>query len=455
MLAQDAVAQHLLAQPGRVRRAERDGRLHILCPWADEHSSDTESATTYWPAHTGGYERGHFACLHAHCEHRSDQDFLDAVGYREADDFAPIAEDAPASPDADGPTPIADAPASPSAPADKPPRFAVQPAASFAQGRPPAWIIKGVLPAADLGVIFGESGSGKSFAALDLAVDIAMGTPWRGRPTRQGRVVYVAADGPGGIRHRLRANAQARGTPLEQLPIGVIADAPNLMEKTDALDVARAIKAAGGADLVIIDTFAQVMPGANENAGEDVGRALTHCKGIRRATGAMVLLVHHAGKDASKGARGWSGLRAAADVELEVVRADAERSISITKQKDGEDGAEFAFRLQEVVLGLDEDGEEITSCVVEHHHGGGPSARGARHIGNVERLVMRALSDLSGTDEQIAEHADLKAEAIARLPFEAGSGKRDRRGERVERAIEGLIATGELRRAGTRIAVKS
>jgi RecA-family ATPase len=106
----------------------------------------------------------------------------------------------------------------------------------------------------------------------------------------------------------------------------VLADAPNLMEKQDALDVARAIVAAGGAQLVIVDTFAQVMPGANENAGEDVGRALAHCKGIHRATGALVLLVHHSGKDSSRGARGWSGLRAAADVELEVVRADDARS---------------------------------------------------------------------------------------------------------------------------------
>mgnify|MGYP003346413027 CR=1 FL=1 len=109
-------------------------------------------------------------------------------------------------------------------------------------------------------------------------------------------------------------------------------------------------------DVVIVDTWAQTTPGANENSGEDMGKALAHCKGIHRATGAMVMLVHHSGKDASRGARGWSGLRAAADVELEVVRADEARSLTVTKLKDGEDGAEFAFRLESVVLGLDEDG---------------------------------------------------------------------------------------------------
>lgn len=449
VVANDPVAQFLL-NTNRVKRAERDGRLHITCPFEDEHTSESsDSATTYWPAHTGGYVNGHFACLHAHCEHRSDQEFLDAIEYALTDEFEAIG-DVPSAAgvvepgESDGPAPITD-----DQPAAKPARFQVQPAHLFANGKPPAWIVKGLLPKADLAVLFGESGSGKSFAALDLAVDISMGTPWRGMITKKGRVVYIAAEGAGGFRNRLKAIAQQREIELDQIPIGVIADAPNLMEKADALDVAKAIHAAGGADLIIMDTFAQVMPGANENSGEDVGRALAHCKGIHRATGALVMLVHHSGKDSSRGARGWSGLRAAADVELEVVRVDEERSLTVTKLKDGEDGAEFAFRLENTVIGFDEDGEEITSCVVQHSTGAVRRSRDRGPKGSVERLVVQALKDLASLADGTVELLDLKASVAAQMPFDPAEGKRDRRGEVTNRAIESLRDAGRLVVNGT------
>jgi hypothetical protein len=327
-------------------------------------------------------------------------------------------------------------------------RFRVVPAHEFAQGQPPQWMIKGVLPRAQLAVLFGESGSGKSFAALDMAVDIAMGTSWRDLTTKKGRVVYIAAEGAGGFRKRLKAIAFERGLELEQIPIGVIADAPNLMEGRDAKAVAQSIVDAGGADLVIVDTFAQTMPGANENAGEDVGKALAHCKGIHAATGALVMLVHHSGKDSSKGARGWSGLRAAADVELEVVRADEARSLSVTKQKDGEDGAEFAFKLQTVVLGIDEDGEEITSCVVEHGTGKVARVRDRGPRGSLAKLVMSAFYDLKQLGSEVVEYTQLKQAVIDQLPHDELDGRRDTRPQRVTKAIEDQVANGRLRREG-------
>lgn len=447
VVANDPIAQFLMST-NTVKKIERDGRMHIVCPFEDEHTSESsESATTYWPAHTGGYVNGHFACLHAHCEARSDAEFLNALNYVPEDmmgEFEAIGESAPSS---DDPTPITDGEVIDI----KPVRFAVQPAHLFTQGKPPQWIIKGVLPKADLAVLFGESGSGKSFAALDMAVDIAEGTSWRGHITKPGRVVYIAAEGAGGFRKRLAAIAVQRGLDLTQLNIGVISDAPNLMEKADALDVAKAIHAAGGADLVIVDTFAQVMPGANENAGEDVGKALSHCKGIHRATGAMVMLVHHSGKDSSKGARGWSGLRAAADVELEVVRADDNRSLTVTKLKDGEDGAEFAFKLETVVLGLDEDGEEITSCIVEHSEGKVRRVRDKGPKGNIERLVVQGLKDLADLADATVELHVLKESVALQIPFDAQEGKRDTRNQRIDRAIESLRDANRVTVSGTKL----
>ncbi len=90
---QDPVAVHL-HDNGWVKSMERDGRLHIRCPFELKHTSDSaESATTYFPAHTGGYVHGHFHCLHAHCAHRTDEEFKLATGAPSIiDDFNGIPE---------------------------------------------------------------------------------------------------------------------------------------------------------------------------------------------------------------------------------------------------------------------------------------------------------------------------------------------------------------------------
>lgn len=330
---------------------------------------------------------------------------------------------------------------SPAAAPGEPPRvrFQVQPAHVFAQGGSPRWIIKGIVPQAQLLVLFGESGSGKSFTALDIGAAIARGIPWRGHRTARGRVVYVAAEGAGGFRNRLKAYAQHHDVPLEDLAIGVIADAPNLLQKDDALDVCKAILAAGGADVVIVDTFAQVTPGANENAAEDMGKALAHCKGIHTATGALVVLVHHAGKDSSKGARGWSGLKAAADAELEVVKTAAGRLIRVSKQKDGEDGQVFGFELDVVPVGMDDDGDTITSCVVRECEAPTVHAIGAalKAVSPLERIVMDAVSEIGQAQTSGIEVEAVLAEAARRMPGPE-DGKRDTRKQRAKRALMAL-----------------
>lgn len=320
----------------------------------------------------------------------------------------------------------------------EPHRFQVMPAHEFASVAAPNWVIKGVLPQAELVVMYGASGSGKSFMALDMAAAIARGVPWRGCKVRQGRVAYIAAEGAGGFRKRLVAYAQHNQVDLVGLPIGVIHAAPNMMEKQDAVDVAKAVKAWGGADVIIVDTFAQVMPGANENAGEDVGKALTHCKRIHEVTGAMIILIHHAGKDASKGARGWSGLRAAADAELEVVREPTGRSLKLTKSKDGEDGQVWGFDLDVVQIGTDEDLDPITSCVVIEATAPVPGVA-ERKLGPVEAVVNAVIQEFAVAQTSGIEVGPVIAESVKRMDAPA-EGKRDSRKQRVRRALEALCS---------------
>jgi predicted P-loop ATPase len=70
-----------LDENGWVTGYERDGRVDVRCPWEHEHTSDSgPSSTSYFPAGVGGFEQGHFRCLHAHCAGRTDGDFLEATG---------------------------------------------------------------------------------------------------------------------------------------------------------------------------------------------------------------------------------------------------------------------------------------------------------------------------------------------------------------------------------------
>jgi hypothetical protein len=105
--------------------------------------------------------------------------------------------------------------------------------------------------------------------------------------------------------------------------------------------------------LIVIDTLARAMQGADENSNLDMGTFVAKCA------------VHHTGKDAARGARGHNSLLAAVDSEIEVERKNGERLWRLTKCRDGSDGTETGFRLTAVELGSDEDSDPITSCVVE------------------------------------------------------------------------------------------
>lgn len=338
---------------------------------------------------------------------------------------------------------VVDVAAIEAAEAAKPLKYQFEPAHLFAQVKPGQWWIKGVLPKAQLAVVYGASGSGKSFAVLDMAFAIARGAAWRDKRVRQGRVAYIAAEGADGFRKRLAAYAQHNELELQGVPLMVLGTAPNLRDPKDSAAVAAAVNAGGGADLIVVDTFAQVTPGGNENASEDVGQALAHAKRIAEATGAMVLLVHHAGKDAARGARGWSGLRAAADAEIEVVRTDnGSRYMRLSKSKDGEDGAEWGFELVQVVLGMDEDGDAVTSCVVREAEVNKAKAAG-RKLGPNEEIVNQVIQEIAVSQLVGIEVEAVVEEAARRLP-EPTDGKRDTRKQVVRRALKAMCADDSL-----------
>lgn len=319
-------------------------------------------------------------------------------------------------------------------------RFTFLPEREFADVPPQEMIVQDVLPDADLAVVYGEPGSGKSFWTLDLIQSIVRGIAWRGKRVVQGRCAYIAAEGAGGFRKRITAYKWANA--LESTDLFVLADAPSFLEAAHVKDVIKRLRDVGPIKVVVIDTLAQVAPGGAENSSEDMGKIIMHCRMVRKHTGAMVILIHHSGKDAARGARGWSGLKGAVDTEIEIVRAEHDRVATVTKQKDGEDGMEFGFKLQRVDLGVTVHGDSISSCVVEH---GAAVAKDKRHTGPkgaTEKIVWQVVIDMQALDGSAPLTGQVIDEAITRMLYDPVEGKRDTRRQHALRAIQALVARG-------------
>lgn len=427
-----------LSEKGLILSDEKDGRLHITCPFADEHTGESaESATTYWPANTGGYQLGHFKCLHAHCDGRSDHEFLEAIGiaHDHADDFEAIVFDEPREGEL-----------------SKAVRYAWSGDSKFSAGAPMGWIVKGVIPRGELGVIYGPPGSGKTFFALDLAMAIALGEAWCGRKVNKGRVGYIAAEGAGGFRNRIQAYRIQREVGADTDILQVLAAVPNLLERQDVIDLGNSIIRMGGLEVLIYDTLARGTTGGDENSAQDMGLAIANCRTLHDVTGAMVILIHHSGKDATRGARGSNAILGAVDVEIEVSRFDDNRTARVSKLKDGEDGVEFGFKLHVVPLGVDEDGDAVSSCVVEH---GAVAPRKAKEkrMGDNEQRVWHTVLELQGLDGEPPSVEAVISAAVEATPYDAGNGKDDRRREYLGRALDRLVSKEKLHIIGGKVVV--
>lgn len=199
---------------------------------------------------------------------------------------------------------------------------------------PPQPLVDGYLNLDSLAEIYAPSGTGKSFLALDLAQHIARGAWWQGRAVTGGPVVYVVAEGASGFGPRSTSWEKHSRMHREVHPIHWIPMAINIFD-TEWTAALVSELADLRPSLVVIDTLARSIVGAEENSAKDMGRVVDNLDAIRTATGACVLIVHHTGKEAGRGARGNSALQGALDTELEL-SGDADRlTLRMTKQKDG------------------------------------------------------------------------------------------------------------------------
>lgn len=250
-------------------------------------------------------------------------------------------------------------------PKTPPMRFRLMCADEIVNAPPLHWLVRGVLPASGLAALFGASGSGKSFLALDLCAAVAAGgAEWFACRVKSAPVVYVALEGEAGFSQRVKAWQLHHGRDLPG-SLRFVMQALDLRNADDVSEIAEAVTAAGAAaGLLVIDTLNRAASGADENSVVDMGTIIAAAKDLQVKLGGLVLLVHHSGKDASKGLRGHSSLHAALDAAIEVTRGDGRWDWRIAKSKDGDDSKAHPFRLEVVEIGEHDDGEAITSCVV-------------------------------------------------------------------------------------------
>jgi putative DNA primase/helicase len=255
---------------------------------------------------------------------------------------------------------------------------------------PLEWRVKGVLPTRGIAAIYGPSGSGKSFLAIDVATAICLGTDWFGKKCKPTSVIYLGLEGSAGIQNRVKAWEVGRNKQLPPNFSAVLAD----FDLTDPADVQAIIDQTPKASVLIIDTLNRATPGRDENSSSDMGLTLARAKWLEQAIEGLVVLIHHTGKDQAKGLRGHSSLYAALDSAIAVTKTGTTKAWSQAKAKDGPDEEKFYFRLQSHVIGKDEDGANETSCTVEPEPSALQPQRPPTPKGSQQKPAYAALKNL-------------------------------------------------------------
>lgn len=299
------------------------------------------------------------------------------------------------------------------------------------------WLVKGFIPADSIGFFFGASGTFKSFVALDLSLHLAHGLPWLNRKTAAGPVIYTSAEGGLGLFRRVQAWHAKRSLAWDSAQLLVCPFPLLLGDERHAKAFVAAIEAFAIAPaLVVVDTMSQTF-GGDENSSQEVSRYLRTLGALIRARfGCAVLIIHHSGHSATERPRGSSALTANADFLYGVFRDEGEHiaTLECVKVKDGDRPAQVTFGLEKVVLGQDEDGDEVSSLV-------------AQHIDNVEKLIKAASAKSTGHRARFIEacrHGEYEQAARDRFYESLGDAPQDTKKKAWQRCMRWAVESGVL-----------
>ena len=263
------------------------------------------------------------------------------------------------------------------------------------------WAIKRILPRVGLAAIYGKPGSLKSFVAAHIGLSAAQEWPWAGRRVARCAALYIAAEGAAGLRKRKAGYVKAYPELPPDVPFSLISAAPNLgADPGDLPALIAAIENAGvSPGLIVLDTLAQTLGAADEN-GVGMTAFVANARVLAQRFQALVLIVHHVGLGDDKRMRGHSSLNGALDAQILCERKEGELAATLTLQKLKDDVSDvrLSARMSRIVIGYDEDGEEISTLVVESIADAEPDASAPRTktVPPQQRLLMAVVVDAIG-----------------------------------------------------------
>jgi len=320
----------------------------------------------------------------------------------------------------------------------------------------PDELVEGVIVNGGASVLYGDSNSGKTFFAIDMACCIARGVDWFEKKTEQGVILYLAAESPVSVRSRLQAYQQYYNV---RIPNFAIVQNPIDLFSNDAstcaiIHTVKLLEDHMGAKvrLVVGDTLSRMSAGANENLGQDMSVVIKHFDNVRNVCDAHFMLIHHCGKNIAAGMRGWSGVRAAVDTEIEVTASLSRHCAVITKQRDlSTKGELIGFELTPVELGVTKWGKPASSCIVVPSDAqlSSTSSRPRAPSGK-QRIIFGALEPLFRESRSYGKGGAPETKACLDYVFAVEQTKTfypcepGREKERTKEAIAKLVAKGFL-----------
>jgi RecA-family ATPase len=273
------------------------------------------------------------------------------------------------------------------------------------------WLIKNYLELDSTTLLYGASGTGKSFVSVDMACSIATGTSWQGHDTEEGAVFYIAGEGHSGFKKRFRAWQQENNVTLQGKPLFLSQTTIGLPDDTGLNklihDIDLLVESTGHhPKLIILDTLARCLIG-DENFAKDIGGFVQALDTIRQKYGCCVLTVHHTGHKEASRARGSSALKAAMDTELSLIANKGTIELSVTKQKNHESADSLHFKLEQVDLGNELNSAVLTSTVKSNF-------KNAVMLNKNELVLLTALQELHDATPRLQMATDSEdSESVA------------------------------------------
>jgi Bifunctional DNA primase/polymerase, N-terminal/AAA domain len=232
------------------------------------------------------------------------------------------------------------------------------------------WLMKGVIARNETSMWIAPPGRLKSALMTDMAIHLASGMDWRGYQSKAAcGVVYFALERADLVKRRLAAHRKR--DELAGLPIAVAGGIVNLMDPKCVDLIVATIREAEkkfgcSVGFAVFDTFAKGIAagGGDENHAKDLGVALANLRRAQEQTGVHIAVVSHTGKDEKRGARGSNSQDGDVDVLVQISGDSAIKIATVTKANDQAEGILTRFKAEIAVLGVDEDGAEITTAII-------------------------------------------------------------------------------------------